>query len=216
MTTIVLADDHTIVRQGLRVLLEAETDFSVIGEAADGLEVPDLVQRLRPDVLVLDLMMPGVNGLEVVWQIRQTSPETRVIILSMHASEAYVVAALRNGAAGYVVKDSSAAELLQAVREVVQGRRYLSPPFSQRSLEVYLEKAQGTPVDVHDTLTAREREVFHLAAAGHISSEIATMLSISPRTAEAHRASLMRKLGLRSQGDLISYALQRGIISIEA
>ena len=216
MTTIVLADDHTIVRQGLRALLEAEMGISVVGEASDGLEVTALVERLRPDVLVLDVMMPGVNGLEVTWQVRQCAPETKIIILSMHANEAYVVAALRNGAHGYVVKDSSAVDLVQAVHNVIQGNRYLSPPFSQLSLDTYLEKVQSTPVDIHDTLTAREREVLNLAVGGHTSAEIATLLSISPRTAEAHRANLMRKLGLRAQADLIRYALQRGIISIEA
>ena len=216
MTTIILADDHNIVRQSLRLLLEAEADFEVVGEAADGLEVLGLVERLHPDVLVLDVMMPGINGLEVTWQVRQSYPETRVIILSMHANEAYVLAALRNGADGYVLKDASAEDLLQAVREVALGRRYLSPPFSQLSLEKYLEKTQSTAVDIQDALTAREREVLHLAAAGHTSAEIAGVLSISPRTAETHRANMMRKLGLHAQADLIRYALQRGIISIEA
>ena len=216
MTTIILADDHNIVRQSLRLLLEAEEDFEVVGEAADGLEVAGLVERLHPDVLVLDVMMPGINGLEVTWQVRQSYPETRVVILSMHANEAYVLAALRNGADGYVLKDSSAEDLLQAVREVALGRRYLSPPFSQLSLETYLEKTQSTAVDIQDALTARERELLHLAAAGHTSAEIAAMLSISPRTAETHRANMMRKLGLHAQADLIRYALQRGIISIEA
>lgn len=216
MTTIILADDHNIVRQSLRLLLEAEADFEVVGEAADGLEVAGLVERLHPDVLVLDVMMPGINGLEVTWQVRQSYPETRVVILSMHANEAYVLAALRNGADGYVLKDSSAEDLLQAIREVALGRRYLSPPFSQLSLEKYLEKTQSTAVDIQDALTARERELLHLAAAGHTSAEIAAMLSISPRTAETHRANMMRKLGLHAQADLIRYALQRGIISIEA
>ena len=215
MTTIVLADDHTIVRQGLRALLEAEEDFLVVGESADGSEVADLVARLRPDVLLLDLMMPGINGLEVTWLVRQCAPETNVIILSMHANEAYVIAALRNGADGYVLKDAGATDLLQAVRNVMQGQRYLSPPLSQLSLESYMEKARSKPVDAHDLLTVREREVLILAAAGHTSGEIGGLLSISPRTAEAHRSNLMRKLGLHSQADLIRYALQRGIISIE-
>ena len=179
MTTIILADDHNIVRQSLRLLLEAEADFEVVGEAADGLEVPGLVERLHPDVLVLDVMMPGINGLEVTWQVRQSYPETRVVILSMHANEAYVLAALRNGADGYVLKDSSAEDLLQAVREVALGRRYLSPPFSQLSLETYLEKTQSTAVDIQDALTARERELLHLAAAGHTSAEIAACCQLA-------------------------------------
>jgi len=215
MITIVLADDHTIVRQGLRVLLEAEPDFLVVGESANGLEVPGLVERMQPNVLVLDVMMPGISGLEVTWQVRESSPETSVIILSMHANEAYVLAALRNGATGYVLKDSSASDLLEAIREVSLGRRYLSPPLSEPSLENYLEKARSAPVTTHDSLTSREREVLQLAAGGHTSHEIASLLAISPRTAEAHRANLMRKLGLRVPADLIRYALQQGIISVE-
>ena len=216
MTAIVLADDHTIVRQGLRLLLEAEPDFSVVGEASDGLEVADLIDRLRPDVLVLDLMMPGVSGLEVTRIVCQQFPETSVVILSMHADESYVLAALKNGAAAYVLKDAGAEDLLQAVREVVQGRRYLSSPFSQVGIDTYTKRAESTPLDVYDTLTSREREVLHLTAEGYSSTDVAVVLSISPRTAEAHRANLMRKLGFHSQADLIRYALRRGIISIEA
>ena len=216
MTAIVLADDHTIVRQGLRLLLEAEPDFSVVGEASDGLEVAGLVDRLRPDVLVLDLMMPGVSGLEVTRNVCQQFPETSVVILSMHADESYVLAALKNGAAAYVLKDAGAEDLLQAVREVVQGRRYLSSPFSQVGIDTYTKRAESTPLDVYDTLTSREREVLHLTAEGYSSTDVSGVLSISPRTAEAHRANLMRKLGFHSQADLIRYALRRGIISIEA
>ena len=216
MTAIVLADDHTIVRQGLRLLLEAEPDFSIVGEASDGLEVAGLVDRLRPDVLVLDLMMPGVSGLEVTRNVCQQFPETSVVILSMHADESYVLAALKNGAAAYVLKDAGADDLLQAVREVVQGRRYLSSPFSQVGIDTYTKRAESTPLDVYDTLTSREREVLHLTAEGYSSTDVSGVLSISPRTAEAHRANLMRKLGFHSQADLIRYALRRGIISIEA
>ena len=216
MTAIVLADDHTIVRQGLRLLLEAEPDFSIVGEASDGLEVAGLVDRLRPDVLVLDLMMPGVSGLEVTRNVCQQFPETSVVILSMHADESYVLAALKNGAAAYVLKDAGADDLLQAVREVVQGRRYLSAPFSQVGIDTYTKRAESTPLDVYDTLTSREREVLHLTAEGYSSTDVGRVLSISPRTAEAHRANLMRKLGFHSQADLIRYALRRGIISIEA
>ena len=216
MTAIVLADDHTIVRQGLRLLLEAEPDFVIVGEASDGLEVAGLIDRLRPDVLVLDLMMPGVNGLEVTRIVCQQFPETSVVILSMHADESYVLAALKNGAAAYVLKDAGADDLLQAVREVVQGRRYLSSPFSQVGIDTYTKRAESTPLDVYDTLTSREREVLHLTAEGYSSTDVGGVLSISPRTAEAHRANLMRKLGFHSQADLIRYALRRGISSIDA
>ena len=215
MTTIVLADDHQLVRQGFRALLEAQPDLSVIGEASDGREAIDLVERLKPHVLIVDLRMPGLNGLEVTRRVSQRVPHTRIIILSMHANEAYVLEALRYGADAYVLKDSSAAELVRAVREVIAERYYLSPPLSQRAIEAYLQKAESATSDPYDTLTSREREVFQLAAEGNNNAEIAARLSISPRTAEAHRASIMRKLGLHTQADLIRYALRRGIIALE-
>jgi two-component system response regulator NreC len=215
MTTIVLADDHRIVRQGLRALLQAEPDLRLVGETGDGLEAVQLARRLQPDVVVLDLMMPSINGLEATRQISESCPQTRVIILSMHADEAYVLESLRNGAAGYVLKDSSADDLVRAVREVVAGRRYLSAPLSERANEAYIQKARETPLDPYEKLTSREREVLHLAAEGHSSSEIAERLSISSRTVETHRANMMRKLDLHSQTDLIRYALKRGIIPME-
>ena len=212
MTTIVLADDHPVVRQGLRALLEAEPDFYIVGEASDGREAAQLVERLPPDVLVLDLMMPGLSGLEVTRQIRQRSPQTRIVILSMYANKAYVLEALRNGAAGYVLKKSTAAELVRAVREVTTGRRYLSPPLSEEDIETYLKKAEASKTDPYELLTTRQREVLHLIVEGHTNAEIAARLVISPRTVEFHRANLMRKLGLRNQADLIRYALQRSIL----
>ena len=214
-TTIVLADDHPVVRQGLRALLGAEPDFAIVGEVTDGLEVAPLVERLKPNVLVLDLMLPGLSGLEVTRQVRQRSSQTRVIILSMYANEAYVLEALRNGAAGYVLKGAGAAELVQAVREVAAGRRYLSPPLSESAIQAYVEKAKAAPLDPYETLTTREREVLHLAAEGGSNTEVAVRLGISPRTAETHRANLMRKLGLHSQTDLVRYAMKRGILPAE-
>jgi two-component system response regulator NreC len=214
-TTIVLAEDHHVVRQGLRALLQAEPEFSVVGEAGDGLEAVRLVERIKPDVLVLDLILPGLNGLEVTRQVSQRSPATRVVVLSMHAAEAYVLEALKNGAAGYVLKDASAADLVRAVHEAAAGRHYLSPPLSERAVEAYTRKAQAATLDPYETLTTREREVLHLAAEGHSNAEIAERLVISPRTVETHRASLMRKLDLQSQTDLIRYALQRGIIAFK-
>jgi two-component system response regulator NreC len=215
MTTIVLADDHRIVRQGLRALLKAEPDFHLVGETGDGLEAVQLVEQLRPDVLVLDLMMPSLNGLEVTRQVSERSPHTRVVILSMHADEAYVLEALRNGAAGYVLKDASVSGLVRAVREVDAGRRYLSPPLSEHAIEAYVKKAKDAPIDRYDTLTTREREILQLVAEGHTNAEIADRLSISVRTAETHRANMMGKLDLHSQTDLIRYALRRGIIPME-
>ncbi len=214
-TTILLVDDHHVVRQGLRALLEAEPDLSVVGEAADGLEVAKLVERLKPNVLVLDLMMPSLNGLEVTRHVRQRFTETRVVMLSMYANEAYVLQALRNGADGYVVKDATATELVRAVREAAAGRRYLSPPLSERAIEAYVEKTHTGTLDLHERLTTREREVLQLAAEGSSNPQIAARLVISPRTAETHRANLMRKLGLNTQTDLIRYAMQRGILPTE-
>jgi two-component system, NarL family, response regulator NreC len=211
-TTVVLADDHAVVRRGLRAVLEATADFAVLDEVADGLQVPDVVERLRPNVLVLDLMMPGLNGLEITRRVCHRHPQTRVVILSMHADESYVLEALRNGASGYVLKEASATDLAQAVREVAAGRRYLSQSLSERALAAYAEKAQAAPPDPYETLTTREREVLQLTAEGRSGPEVAERLGISFRTVETHRANLMRKLGLQGQTDLIRYALRRGIL----
>jgi DNA-binding NarL/FixJ family response regulator len=213
--SIVLADDHPIVRHGLRSLLETEPDFRIVDEVDDGLDAVERVERLQPDVLVLDLMMPGLNGLEVTRQVGLRSPGTRVVVLSMYANEAYVLEALRNGATSYVLKRSSPDELVQAVREVAAGRSFLSRSLSQRAIEAYRQKAQEVPPDRYDTLTNREREVLHLAAEGHSNADIAARLSISPRTVEMHRRNLMRKLDLSAHGDLIRYAFQRGILPME-
>jgi two-component system response regulator NreC len=215
MTTVVLADDHPIVRQGLRAVLEAEPDLQVVGEADEGLATIQMVERLRPDILVMDLMMPGISGLEVIRQVGGRSCTTRVVVLTMHATESYVLEALRAGAMAYVLKEASAGELVQAIREVRAGRRYLSPPLSERAIEAYLQKAQTEPLDPYETLTPREREVLHLAVEGHTTAAIAARLFLSPRTVEIHRRNLMRKLNLRTPTDLIRYALQRGIIPIE-
>ncbi len=213
MTTIVLADDHPVVRQGLRALLQAEADLQVMGEAGNGLEAAQLVERLRPDVLIVDLMMPGLSGLEVTRQVRERWPQTRVVILSMHSDEAYVLAALRQGASAFVLKDASAADLLEGVRAAAAGRRYLSPPLSERAIDAYVQKVAAATLDPYETLTGRERQVLHLVAEGRSSAEIAGRLSISPRTVDTHRVNLMRKLGLHTQADLIRYALKRGLVN---
>ena len=215
MTTIVLADDHRIVRQGLRALLAAEENFKVIGEADDGREALELVRRLTPDVLVLDLMMPGLNGLEVARQLHRQTPKVAIVVLSMYDDEGFVLEALAHGVSAYVLKDSNSSDLVQAVREVAAGRRYLSPPLSDRAIETYLQLAKTGAMDKHETLTTREREVLQLSAEGHTNSEIAARLGISTRTAETHRSRLMHKLGLHTQSDLIRYALRRGIIPME-
>ena len=215
MTTIVLADDHHVVRQGLRALLEAVPGLRVVGDTGDGLAVPELVERLKPDVLIVDVMMPGLNGLEVTRRVSRRSPQTHVVVLSMHANEAYVLEALRAGATAYVLKDSTSDELVRAVQNAVAGFRYLSPPLSELAIEAYVKKAEANTLDPYEMLTAREREVLHLAAEGLTRAEIGKRLSISPRTVETHRANLMRKLGIRNQSELIRYAFQKGILSIE-
>jgi two-component system, NarL family, response regulator NreC len=210
--SILLADDHHLVRQGIRTLLESEPELEVIGEASSGLECVQMVDKLKPQIVVLDLMMPGINGLEVT---RRISDEARVIILSMHANEAYVLEALQKGAYGYVLKDSTADELIQAVLEVARGKRYLSPPFSERAIAAYIQKASTATTDPYDNLSNREREIFYMVAIGHSNNEISSTLSISPRTVEGHRSNIMHKLNLQSQADLIRYAIRKGILPLE-
>lgn len=213
--SVLLADDHHIVREGIKMLLEAQSDISVIGEASDGLRAVELAIRLKPLILMADLMMPGLSGLEVTKQVIQHQSRTKVIILSMYSNEAYVMQALRNGASGYVVKESNVSDMVQAVREVANGRPYLSPSISRLAMDAYIEKAKSSSLDPYDTLTDREKEVLHLIAEGFSSAKIAARLYISPRTAESHRANVMKKLGLQTPTDLIKYALKKGLISIE-
>ena len=214
--SILLADDHHVVRQGLRTLLETYADLMVLGEASDGLDTLRQVERFKPHVLVVDLMMPGIGGLEITRLVKRDFPQTRIVILSMHANEAYVIEALSSGASAYVLKEATADELIRAIREAAAGRRYLSPPLSEHAIQAYALKAtDGGSLDLYETLTTRERQVLHLAAEGHSSPEIAERLSISPRTAETHRANLMRKLGLHSQTELVQYAIRRGILQVD-
>lgn len=214
MIRLLLVEDHEVVRQGLRALLAAEPDFRIVGEAGDGLGAAELVSQLRPDVLVLDLMLPGLSGLEVVREARQRSPETRVVILSMHTNEAYVLSALQAGALAYVLKKAGASELLAAIRAAWAGRRYLSPPLSEAAIQAYVEKSRATP-DPYQTLTTREREVLHLMVEGLTTLEIATRLVISHRTVEMHRSRVMQKLGFDKKTDLIRYAIRRGLLPLE-
>lgn len=212
MTTIVLADDHNLVREGLKHLLTDEKTFKLVGEARDGMEAVEMVERLRPNVLLLDLMLPRLHGLEVIRQVRKTT-KTHVIIVSMYSDEPYVIEAFRNGAMGYVLKDSTGAELLQAIRGVESGNRYLSPSLSDLAIHAYLKKVDGIVSDIYHTLTAREREVLQLAAEGRSTAQIAQELFISPRTVETHRANVMKKLSLRSQTDLVRFAIRKKIIA---
>lgn len=212
---ILLADDHALVRQGLRALLEAEPNFKVVGEAGDGLEAINLTKKLSPNVVVLDVMMPHLNGLETARQMSKQFSNTKIIILSMYDDEGFVLEALGNGASGYVLKDSNSSDLIAAVYEVMAGRRYLSPPLSDRAISAYQQFAKSGTFDKYDILTTREREVLQMTVEGKTHSEIANRLGISVRTAETHRANLMKKLNIHSKADLIRYAIKRGIIPMD-
>ena len=210
--SIILADDHPVVRRGMQALLEQERDFSIVGVAADGLETVRLTERLKPDVLVLDLMMPGLSGLEALRILRERVPRTRIVILSMSSSKAFIAQALQNGAIGYVLKGCSEENLVRSVREAIAGRRFLSPPVTEIAIDAYIEQCKTGPFDSHETLTPRQREVLQLAAEGNTNAEIAARLNISQRTAENHRAILMQRLGLQNQTELIRHALRHGLI----
>jgi two-component system, NarL family, response regulator NreC len=214
MITVVLVDDHPIVRQGVRSLLEGEVDCQVVGEAADGLTALDLIAQARPDVVIVDVQLPDLNGLEVARRVRQRALDTRVVMLSMFADEAYVLEALRHGVAAYVLKASATSDLVAAVHAAVAGQRYLSAPLTERAIEAYAERAEAAvrPLDRYELLSAREREVLQLAAQGLGNAEIGERLVISPRTAETQRANLLRKLGLHNQTDLVRFAVGRGLI----
>ena len=213
--TILLADDHPLVRRGLRNLLETEAGFSVVGEAEDGLQAIQLAEKLQPGILIVDLMMPNLNGLEVLKQVSHRSPKTRMIVLSMQSSEPYVVETFRSGAIGYVLKDSAPDELIIAIRQALLDSRYLSPKLPERLIDTVRKPTELVTQDPYETLTDREREVFQMAGEGKTASEIARLLSISPRTAELHRGRMMNKLGLRSQTELVRYAVKRGFLPTE-
>jgi two-component system, NarL family, response regulator NreC len=212
MTTVLLADDHHVVRRGIRALLENEMGIQVVGEAGTGVEAARLTQQLRPDVLIIDLMLADMSGLEVIRQLRKRVPATSAIVLSMYGNDCYVVEALQAGARAYVLKDSPPEELMRAVREAALGRRYLAPPLSDHAIEAYLLRSEDSRLDPYDMLTSREREVLHMAAQGMTSSQTAGRLCISPRTVEVHRARVMQKLGLRNRTELIHFAIRQGII----
>jgi two-component system response regulator NreC len=199
----------------MQTILERERDFSIVGVAADGLETVRLAERLKPDVLILDLMMPGLSGLEALRILRESSRRTRIMILSMHSSNALIAQALQNGAISYVLKDSTEETLVRAVRETAAGRRFLSPPVTEIAINAYIEQSKTSPFDPHETLTPRQREVLQLAAEGKTNAEIAARLNISVRTVENHRATLMQRLGLRNQSELIRYTIRHGLIPLD-
>jgi DNA-binding NarL/FixJ family response regulator len=214
MTTLVLVDDHPIVRAGIRRLLQTDTDITIVGETDQGFEAITLVERLQPDLVLVDLMLPDLNGVEVTRRIVHASPHTHVAVLSMSADERHVVEALRAGAMAYIIKGANAEMIRFALAEVMAGRRYLSPPLTEHIIETYASQSsrETGSIDRYELLTMREREVLELLARGTTYAEIADKLTISPRTAETHRTNLLRKLELTSQSDLTLYAIQRGLI----
>lgn len=197
MITIILADDHPVVRQGLRAFLETESDFQVVAEAGDGLQAVSLVAEMKPSVLVLDLMMPGLNGLDATRRIHELHPKTRVIILSMHTDQAYVQQALKNGATGYVLKGATATDLIQAIRDAATGREYISASLKKPALQTRRKNHEPEmPPEGSDSLSARERQVLRLTSQGLPKAEIAKRLRISPSAAEKAHLSLLAKMNL--------------------
>lgn len=215
MVRVLLADDHTLVRAGLRRLLEGLAGVEVVGEAGDGQTALRLAQELRPNVVLLDVGLPGLNGLEVAGRLSALDGGIRVLILSMHSSEEYVLRALRAGCAGYLVKGSAVSELEVAVRAVARGETYLSPVVSRRVVDDYLGRTGGA-ADPLDALTPRQREILQLVAEGHTSKEIAERLGLSFKTVEAHRAQLMERLGVHDLAGLVRFAVRVGLVTPEA
>jgi two-component system response regulator NreC len=213
-TRLLLADDHAVLRSGLRLLLDGQPDLKVVGEAGDGAEALRLAAGLQPDLILLDLTMPGLSGLEALPALRKAAPGARVLILTMHDAEGYLRQALRAGASGYVLKKAADAELISAVRAVLRGEVYVHPSLTKALLEDLLPAAGAEgPTNPWDTLSEREREVLSLVARGHTSAEIAEQLTLSPKTVETYRSRGMEKLGLRSRAALVQFALARGLLS---
>jgi len=211
---ILVADDHGVVRRGLRLQLEQHEDFEVAGEAADGREAVRLAEDVQPDVVIMDIAMPNLNGIEATAQIVKRNPKTGVIILSMHSDETYIVRTLAAGAKGYLLKDTAEADLQRAVRAVAQGKPFFSPAIAQALLDDYLRQLQQRGVaDSYDLLTDREKEVLQLLAEGKSNKEVASILSLSPYTVETHRAHIMQKLNLHSTAEIVLYAVRKKIIS---
>jgi two-component system, NarL family, response regulator NreC len=203
---ILLADDHVMLRQGLRTLLE-QAGMAVIAEASDGQEALQLAHKEHPDVVVLDIGMPHLNGFETARRLRDTLPQTKIVLLTMHTDEPYVLEALQTGAVGYVLKTQAAVDIVQAIRDVLQGGIYLSPRVSRAVVTAYLSRSEPPP----DPLTAREREILQLIAEGETTKEIASRLGLSVKTVESHRINLMRKLDIHETATLVRYAIRRGL-----
>ncbi len=211
---IVVADDHTLMRQGVCRILEAQPDWTIAGQASNGRDAVKLTLDKRPDVAIFDIGMPVLNGIEAARQVTRRLPAVNVLILSMHAEEAYITQALQSGARGYLLKDSADIELLRAVESVAAAKSYFSPAVARVMLDDYVRHlSQRGIVDRYDALSEREREVFQLIAEGHSSKEIATMLGVSPATVETHRAHVFQKLDVHNTAELVLYAVRRGVIA---
>lgn len=212
---VLICDDHTILREGIALLLNSQTDIEVVAEAVDGREAVDKAREHKPDVILMDIAMPLLNGLEATKQIRRDHPGARVLVLTMYESDEYVAQMLEAGAAGYVLKKVAGSELVYAIRAVYQGEAFLYPSITKRLVEDYLRRVEsGQERDTFDGLTDREREVLQLIAEGHTNKEIADLLNLSVRTVQNHRAHIMEKLGMHDRGELIKYAIQKGIIEL--
>jgi len=210
---ILLADDHTVVRQGLRKVLEERQEWEVVAEAGDGRDAVRQAEELNPDVAIIDIAMPLLNGIEATRQIVKRSPTTRVLILTMYSDEAYVNQILQAGATGYLLKDSADVDLIQAVSAVSMGKSFFSPAVARVMLDDYVRQVAHKGVaDRYELLSEREREIFQLIAEGKANKEIATILSISPSTVETHRARIMEKLDLHSAAEIVLYAVRKGVI----
>lgn len=215
--TIFLADDHTIVRQGLAKLLEAEPDLRVIGEAQNGREAVKKVQGLKPDLVIMDIAMPLLNGIEATRQIKKFSPQTKIIILSMHSHDRYISELISIGASGYLLKDSTGGEIVKAISAAMKGGVYLSPSISRRVIEDYLTlKKKSSREDLYTILSNREREVFQMIAEGHSTKEISSILFISPSTVKTHRSNIMEKLQINNISQLIQFAIRLGIVDVRS
>jgi DNA-binding NarL/FixJ family response regulator len=210
---ILIADDHTIMRNGLRLLLERQSDFVVVAEAENGRQAVELAARENPDVVIMDIGMPVLNGIEAAKRISEVQPKTAVVILSMHSDESYILRALKSGARGYLLKDSAEADLIGAVRAVAAGKAFFSPAVSKILADDYIRQIQQKGVDdSYELLTTRERELLQLVAEGWSTKEIASQLNLSPHTVDTHRGNIMHKLNVHSVPELILYAVRRGII----
>lgn len=211
---ILIADDHAIMREGVRALLEIHEDMDVIGEAGDGREAVAKVSELTPDIILLDISMPFMDGLEATRRIRKANPNTSVLILTQHEDKEYVLSAVKAGAAGCISKKAVSSELVSAIRAIYRGGSFLYPPVAKLLIEDYLQRTDGE-TDPYERLTDREREVLQLVAEGRTNQEIADLLVLSMKTVLGHRAKIMEKLDIHSRTDLIKYAIRRGLISID-